>query len=50
MDRAVVERIDLCRIEPLIRGLRAWVGFRQTGWSMERDARAAGKHRIPGGS
>jgi dolichol-phosphate mannosyltransferase len=28
---------------PFVRGLRAWVGFRQTGLTYERDARAAGE-------
>lgn len=44
MDRAVVERIrSMPESNRFIRGLRAWVGFRQTGVEYERDARAAGK-------
>jgi dolichol-phosphate mannosyltransferase len=44
MDRKVV---DLLRAMPernrFVRGLRAWVGFRQIGLSYERQARAGGK-------
>ena len=44
MDRKVV---DLLKAMPehnrFVRGLRSWVGFRQTGVEYERDARAGGK-------
>ena len=44
MDRRVVEVIkampERCRF---IRGMRSWVGFKQTGVEYDRDARAAGE-------
>lgn len=44
MDRRVVDAVLSCNEqEPFIRGLRAWVGFRQTGLEYERDGRAAGE-------
>ncbi len=43
MDRRVVEAMRLTREqEPFIRGLRAWVGFRQVGCPYVRAARVAG--------
>lgn len=44
MDRRVVNAVLSCNEqEPFIRGLRAWVGFRQTGLEYERASRAAGE-------
>ncbi|HMP17543.1 MAG TPA: glycosyltransferase, partial [Gemmatales bacterium] len=44
MDRRVVQALlSCCEQEPFIRGLRAWVGFRQTGLAYERAGRAAGE-------
>lgn len=44
MDRAVVDRLNsLPERNRFVRGLRAWVGFRQTSLAYERRARAAGK-------
>ena len=44
MDRRVVDAVLSCsEQEPFIRGLRAWVGFRQTGLEYERSGRAAGE-------
>jgi glycosyltransferase involved in cell wall biosynthesis len=44
MDRRVVDAMTaVTEQEPFIRGLRAWVGFRQIGVPYERDARAAGE-------
>ena len=44
MDRKVVDLVkSMPEANRFIRGLRAWVGFRQTGIEYERDARAAGK-------
>lgn len=44
MDRRVVQALLSCNEqEPFIRGLRAWVGFRQTGLTYERAGRAAGE-------
>ena len=44
MDKKVVRAIcDLPENQRFIRGLRAWVGFRQTGVSYERAERMAGK-------
>jgi polyisoprenyl-phosphate glycosyltransferase len=43
LDRAVVdELVALPERQRFLRGLRAWVGFRQTGVEYDRDARAAG--------
>jgi dolichol-phosphate mannosyltransferase len=43
MDKDVLAAMKLTRErEPFVRGLRAWVGFRQTALVYERDARAAG--------
>jgi dolichol-phosphate mannosyltransferase len=43
MDRRVVQAIlQTDEQEPFIRGLRAWVGFRQIALEYERDARVAG--------
>jgi len=44
MDRRVVKAVLSCNEQqPFIRGLRAWVGFRQTGLEYERAGRAAGE-------
>ena len=44
MDRKVVNRINsLPEHNRFIRGLRGWVGFKQTGYEYERSPRAAGK-------
>src|SRR5262249_24898879 len=44
MDRRVLQAMLASREQaPLIRGLRAWVGFRQTALEYERGARAAGE-------
>lgn len=44
MDRRVVNAVLSCNEQqPFIRGLRAWVGFRQTGLEYERAGRAAGE-------
>ncbi len=46
MDRRVVEEMTRSgEMEPFVRGIRAWVGFRQVGVPYERDARAAGTPR-----
>lgn len=43
LDRAVVdELVALPERHRFLRGLRAWVGFRQTGVEYDRDARTAG--------
>jgi dolichol-phosphate mannosyltransferase len=43
MDRRVVKTILQSReVDPYLRGIRAWVGFRQIGVSYQRPARAAG--------
>src|SRR6267142_1337720 len=48
MDRAVVDVIVNMRERNIfVRGLRAWAGFRQTGITYERDARAAGETKYP---
>lgn len=44
MDRRVLDAVLLTREQvPFIRGLRAWVGFRQCALEYERDRRAAGQ-------
>ncbi|NLG18639.1 MAG: glycosyltransferase family 2 protein [Fibrobacter sp.] len=44
MDRVVLNRIkSMPESNRFIRGMRAWVGFKQIGIEYERDARAAGK-------
>jgi glycosyltransferase involved in cell wall biosynthesis len=44
MDRRVVDEMTrLPEMEPFVRGIRAWVGFRQTGVPYERDARVGGE-------
>jgi polyisoprenyl-phosphate glycosyltransferase len=44
MDRRVLDALAHCKEqEPFVRGLRAWVGFRQVGLPYERPARAAGE-------
>lgn len=44
MDRRVVQAmLQTHEQEPFIRGIRAWVGFRQKGLPYERPARAAGE-------
>jgi polyisoprenyl-phosphate glycosyltransferase len=46
MDRRVVELIkQMPEQTPLIRGLRSWVGFRQTGLEYERAARVDGESK-----
>jgi polyisoprenyl-phosphate glycosyltransferase len=43
LDRRVLDAmLQVKETEPFIRGLRAWVGFRQTGIEYERSGRAAG--------
>ncbi|MCS7304623.1 MAG: glycosyltransferase family 2 protein [Thermoguttaceae bacterium] len=44
MDRCVVQAmLQTQEQEPFVRGIRAWVGFRQKGVPYERPARAAGE-------
>jgi dolichol-phosphate mannosyltransferase len=44
MDRRVVEILNAMPEQPrFLRGLRSWVGFRQTGVEVARDARYAGR-------
>lgn len=44
MDRRVVQALLSCNEqEPFIRGLRAWVGYRQIGLAYDRSQRAAGE-------
>lgn len=44
MDRQVVEALNqLPERQRFVRGLRSWVGFRQTGFEYERAARGAGE-------
>jgi glycosyltransferase involved in cell wall biosynthesis len=44
MDRRIIRVLGQCpEQEPFIRGLRAWVGYRQIGVTYERSARAAGE-------
>lgn len=44
MDRAVVDQLRrMPEQNQFIRGLRTWVGFRQTAFHYERDARAGGE-------
>lgn len=44
MDRSVIELLDqLPERQRFVRGLRTWVGLRQTGVEYERPARAAGE-------
>jgi dolichol-phosphate mannosyltransferase len=46
MSRSIVDEIDgLPERERFVRGLRTWVGFRQTGVRYERDARRAGESK-----
>lgn len=48
LDRRVVD--VLCAMPErniFVRGMRAWAGFRQTGITYERDARAAGSTKYP---
>lgn len=46
MSRRVVEKMRIIREHHrYLRGLRTWVGFRQTGIPVERGARAAGRSR-----
>jgi len=48
MDRRVVDAINrLPEKSRFLRGLRAWVGFRQIGLVYERAARAAGETKYP---
>jgi polyisoprenyl-phosphate glycosyltransferase len=43
MSRRIVDHLNrLPETDPFVRGLRAWVGFRQTGIPYERDSRKAG--------
>jgi polyisoprenyl-phosphate glycosyltransferase len=44
VDRRVVDAMTpITEQQPFVRGLRAWVGFRQTGVPYDRDRRAAGE-------
>jgi dolichol-phosphate mannosyltransferase len=44
MDRRVVDQINaMPEHNRFVRGLRGWIGFRQTGLAYDRPARAAGK-------
>jgi dolichol-phosphate mannosyltransferase len=44
MDRRVVQTIlQSQEVDPYLRGIRAWVGFRQIGVPYQRQARAVGK-------
>ena len=43
--RAIDAVRDLPERQRYLRGLRSWVGFRQTGLEVERDARAAGESK-----
>ncbi len=44
MDRRVVRAmLRTAEMDPFVRGIRAWVGFRQKGVPYERDARAGGE-------
>lgn len=46
MSAAVVEQVNrLPEKERFVRGLRTWVGFRQTGLRYERDARGGGESK-----
>ncbi len=46
MDRKVVDLLrDMPERNRFIRGLRSWVGFRQTGYEYERGARYAGRSK-----
>ncbi|OAS20522.1 glycosyltransferase family 2 protein [Paenibacillus oryzisoli] len=48
MDRVVVEEIKkLKEVEIFFRGIRAWIGFRQTGIEYTRDDRELGQTSIP---
>lgn len=48
MDRRVVETLRaLPERNIFVRGMRAWVGFRQAGITFEREARAAGETKYP---
>ena len=46
MDKIIVEHIKkFNEINPFVRGLRSWIGFRQTGQRYERSVRNAGKSK-----
>jgi dolichol-phosphate mannosyltransferase len=46
MSRQVVDELNrLPETERFVRGLRAWVGFKQTGFHYARDVRAAGRSK-----
>jgi glycosyltransferase involved in cell wall biosynthesis len=48
MDRKVVDAIKQMReYNRFMRGLSVWVGYKQTGITYERDARAAGETKFP---
>jgi dolichol-phosphate mannosyltransferase len=48
MDRKVVDAIKSMReYNRFMRGLSVWVGYKQTGITYERDARAAGETKFP---
>ena len=48
MDRRVVDALRaLPERNIFVRGMRAWVGFRQIGITFEREARAAGETKYP---
>jgi len=46
MDRVVVEHLRrMPEHNPFVRGLRTWVGYRQTAYHYDRDARAGGSSK-----
>jgi len=48
MDRRVVDLLnDMPERNRFVRGIRAWVGFQQTGIEYDRDARFAGESKYP---
>jgi dolichol-phosphate mannosyltransferase len=48
MDRKVVDALNAMREQHrFLRGMSAWVGFRQIGLPYDRDARAAGETKYP---
>jgi polyisoprenyl-phosphate glycosyltransferase len=48
MDRRVVDLLNqMPERNRFVRGIRAWVGFRQTGIEYDRDARLAGESKYP---
>jgi len=48
MSRRVVDALNsMPETNVFLRGMRAWAGFKQTGFEYERDARAAGESKYP---